>query len=69
MMPLSTLQFLLRGHRGELLGDDVDFYIEQARRALTHRSLTDFQKARIRAVWIEGQYRPPIGERITGDAA
>ena len=65
MSYLTTLQFLLRGHPSELLPHERQFFIDQAYRAMTHPSLDDLQRARIRSVWIDGKYRPPLSQRIT----
>jgi hypothetical protein len=65
---LSVVEFLLCGHPDELLPDphdgqsvsDRDRFVQVADRWSRNPSLTDDERARINAVWINKEWLPPV---------
>lgn len=73
---LTVVELLLQGHPGEFLPEwsehqgggvdhargtsDRELMTEAARRWSTNLTLTGDERDRIRVVWLDGTYRPPV---------
>lgn len=54
---LATRILLERGHPGEILPWELDRVKAKARQYISDPSLPDDARARVQAVWLEGEYR------------